>query len=199
MQCTNTLKKIGLALCQYEHRYGCLPPAYIADAEGRPMHSWRVLVLPFLGHDNLYRHYSFNEPWDGPNNSKLHDVKLATYRCPYDSSDDSNTSYVAVVGDGTIWPAASCSHLSDIQDDLAKTILLVEIADSGIHWMEPSDLSFAEMDFHVNGRPNHSISSCHTKGASVQMADGSVQQLKNDTPPDTLRAMLTIAGGENAP
>src|SRR5262245_29474808 len=49
VQCKyNNVKQIGLALLNYREKYGTLPPAYIADEARRPMHSWRVLILPFL-------------------------------------------------------------------------------------------------------------------------------------------------------
>ena len=35
------------------------------------MHSWRVLLLPYLDRSDLYKAYDFTEPWDGPNNRKL--------------------------------------------------------------------------------------------------------------------------------
>lgn len=38
-QCQNSLKMIGLGLQCYADVNGCFPPAYIADASGRPMHS----------------------------------------------------------------------------------------------------------------------------------------------------------------
>src|SRR5579872_1042254 len=62
-QCANNLKMIGLALAQYESQYGRFPPAYIADADGKPMHSWRVLILPYLDEESLYSEYDFSEPW----------------------------------------------------------------------------------------------------------------------------------------
>ncbi len=70
-QCSNNMHNITLALLNYEAKFHSFPPAYVADKNGRPMHSWRVLILPFLEYDDLYKQYNFNEPWDGPNNRKL--------------------------------------------------------------------------------------------------------------------------------
>src|SRR5262245_18129478 len=97
MQCSNHLKQIGLALQNYHDVYGSLPPAYIADANGKPLHSWRVLILPFLGERNLYEAYQFDEPWNGPSNSKLAEQVPACYRCPSRSGKQPKleTSYVA--------------------------------------------------------------------------------------------------------
>src|SRR5258708_3361414 len=47
-QCNNNLKQIALALQNYEQAHKALPPAYTVDAEGRPLHSWRTLILPYL-------------------------------------------------------------------------------------------------------------------------------------------------------
>src|SRR6266436_3697522 len=45
-QCSNNLKNIATALKEYESVYHCLPPAYTVDAAGKPLHSWRTLLLP---------------------------------------------------------------------------------------------------------------------------------------------------------
>ena len=47
--CVNNLKQIALALHNYEEVYKVLPPAYTVDAQGRPLHSWRTLILPYPG------------------------------------------------------------------------------------------------------------------------------------------------------
>jgi type II secretory pathway pseudopilin PulG len=70
-QCLNNLRQIALALQNYRDDFGCFPPAYVADDAGKPMHSWRVLILPYMDRKEVYSQYNFNEPWDGPTNSRL--------------------------------------------------------------------------------------------------------------------------------
>ena len=41
-QCRNNMHQIALALHAYHQANGCFPPVYIADKNGKPMHSWRV-------------------------------------------------------------------------------------------------------------------------------------------------------------
>ena len=80
--CNNNLRQISLALYNYEKADGCPLSAYIAGKNGRPMHSWRVLILPYLGDDTLFKRYNLNEPWDGPNNKKLLDSMPGFFACP---------------------------------------------------------------------------------------------------------------------
>ncbi len=55
-QCAAACSQLLLALHNYHSEYNALPPAYIADSSGKPMHSWRVLLLPFVGvADGHYR------------------------------------------------------------------------------------------------------------------------------------------------
>jgi prepilin-type processing-associated H-X9-DG protein len=198
--CQNNLHNIALALQQYETTYGCFPPPYIADTSGKPLHSWRVLLLPYLDQKNLYSQYHFDEPWDGPNNSKLHSTVLKIYQCPAHLGKwpTTDTSYAVVVGPKTIWPDQSKFpiRMVDIIDGTSSTILVVEVANSGIHWMEPRDLHISQMPMAINPPRGQGISSEHPHGAHVAFADGSVRLLPDDTPPATLRAALTRNGIE---
>lgn len=69
--CLNNIKCITMALHEYAEDHGHFPPTFITDDTGKPMHSWRVLILPYLEESTLFAQYNFDEPWDGPNNSKL--------------------------------------------------------------------------------------------------------------------------------
>ncbi len=163
-QCQNNMKQIALALRAYENTYGCLPPAYIADAQGNPMHSWRVLILPFTDNDALYSAYRFTEPWDGPNNRKLHKIAVPWMCCPNDGKNPTDTNYLAVVGPGTAWPGSTSVKYDMVRDGLSNTLLLVEVANSGIHWMEPRDLPVSALSAGINppnAAPGSAISSEH--------------------------------------
>ncbi len=81
-------------------------------------------------------------------------------------------------------------------DGLSATIFISEIARSDIHWMEPRDLHIDRMSFQINDKTKPSISSHHRGGAHVLFADGSVRFLRDSTPPEIVRALLTIDGGE---
>jgi prepilin-type processing-associated H-X9-DG protein len=191
---------IALAILNYRDKEGHFPPPYIADENGKPMHSWRVLILPYLEETALYNSYNFDEPWDGPNNRKLHDVVLDVYRCPSpDNSGSTNTNYAAVVGPGTIWEVGQETALKSIPDGASKTILVVEVGHSGIHWMEPRDLYIGQMSPNINPKAGQGISGSHKEGANVVFADGSLRFLSNSTPADVLAAFLTRDGQERIP
>ncbi len=202
-QCRNNLKQIALALHLYHDKYGSFPPAYVADENGRPMHSWRVLVLPFLDKQSLYDEYRFGEPWNGPNNSKLAEQRIDVLFCPTENRKDGRvtspmTSYVAVVGPESVWPGEAQSKLSDITGGTDRTLLVVEVANSGIHWMEPRDLHVLQMTPIINGKSGQGISSAHIGGAHASFADGHVRFLSQQLPHETIKALLTRAGGETA-
>jgi hypothetical protein len=192
-------------LHNYHDIYDSLPPTYIADASGRPMHSWRVLILPFMEQKSLYDQYRFDEPWDGPNNSKLADQIGDVYSCPAEhphrAAKNVETSYVAIVGDHTPWQGEKALDFTAFKDGTANTIFVVEVHNSGIHWMEPRDLHVSQMAPTVNAKHGQGISSAHGahgSGAQVGMADGAIKFLPNDTPPHVIRELVTIDDGKGS-
>jgi prepilin-type processing-associated H-X9-DG protein len=182
LRCTHNLRNIGQALMQYEQTYGSFPPAYIADAAGKPMHSWRVLILPFMEQEAIYKRYDFSEPWDGPNNIKLAPLLNSLYGCHSDSRPGANsqTSYVAVTGPATMWPGSQPAHYADARDGSSNVILVVEVHSSGIQTTEPRDLDILQMPVGISPQSGLGISSGHGNGANVLFLDGSVKWQPQD-------------------
>ena len=200
MECANNLKQIALAMQNYHAAYKCFPPAYIPDKHGRPMHSWRVLLLPYLEHKDLYDRYRFNERWDSPNNRVVTDLAIGLFQCPSQStSKEPTTNYMMVVGPNTISDGAHSRKIAEITDGPADTIMLVEVADSATWWAEPEDLYFDKLNFRINAGKRTEISSYHPGGANVAFCDGSVHFLSDSTNPQLVKAMLTIDEAEKAP
>lgn len=171
--CQCPLKTLILALHNYNATYRSFPPAYIADGEGRPMHSWRVLILPFLGDDSrwLYDRYDFNEPWDGPHNKELLAARPNLFRCPSDPDADVpgsiNTNYVAVVGAKAAWPGTGTRSFDDLSPTASETIMLAEVAGAGIPWTEPRDLNLDS----PHASPAVGVSSHHFPDGSLLFRD----------------------------
>jgi prepilin-type processing-associated H-X9-DG protein len=207
MQCTNNMKQIGLAILNYEQSYKCFPPAYLADKNGKPMHSWRVLILPYMeSGENLYTQYRFNEPWNSPHNMSLAGQMPAVYRCPTEGeANRSLTSYAMLVGPHAISDGPKSRRIGDIKDGLSNTIMVAECAGAGINWLEPRDLKTEEMTFHIKTMGEdeppgkHDISSAHAGVANVLFCDGSVRSLSSSMDPKVLEALITIDGGEKVP
>lgn len=205
--CENNLRQIATALEAYHERYGAYPPASIADKNGKPMHSWRVLILPQLGHEALYQRYDFSLPWNDPANRWVAQQMPRVYACPSspDAFGQHETNYMVLVGKSTAFPGPNQStRQSQFADGRDVTILLVESAMSGVLWTDPSDLSVDAIKFRINGRTPtgetaDGISSPHGDGAHLVTADGVRHFLHADAPPDYIRALSTIAGGERVP
>jgi prepilin-type processing-associated H-X9-DG protein len=199
-QCANNLKQISLAMTNYQETYGCFPPAYIADKDGKPMHSWRVLLLPYLEQQQFYDQYRFDEPWDSLNNKKITDLAMRVFQCP-DQSDPTKptTGYVMIVGPHTLSNGPNSRKVSDITDGVSNTIMLVEVPDSDIPWAEPRDLDFKQLDFKINSGKRPCIGSNHPRGAYVSFCDGSVHFLNDSIDPQIVKAMATIDDGEKVP
>ena len=182
-----------MAVANYHDTHGEYPPAYLVGPDGRPWHSWRVLILPYIEGHKIYDAYHWDEPWDGPNNRKLAERMPRMFAFSSDSiPGNTTTNYLAIVGAQTAWPGVNSTGADDVKDGLGQTVLVVENRGAKVHWMEPRDLDFATMDFEFD-RPN-GLGSPYADPA-VAMLDGSIVRLRR-TRPDALKALLTIAGGE---
>jgi len=195
LDCRAHLKQIGVALHAYHDQYGSFPPAWLADENGKPLHSWRVLLLPFLGEEELYRQYRFDEPWDGPSNRALAAKVPAVYACPASAGHQGITNYVAIVGRSTPWPEQYSTRLDDILDGPSNTIQLIEFPDSDVLWLEPRDRTHRDFTS-PEGRSHLPGAHNGDQVAHCLFADGSVRLISmNFIQWETLKALLSTHGG----
>jgi len=76
------IRNIGAAVKAYRDKYRLMPPAYLADKQGKPLLSWRVALLPYLGQQDLYKKFRLNEPWDSAHNRELISLMPDVYFVP---------------------------------------------------------------------------------------------------------------------
>mgnify|MGYP002624583512 CR=1 FL=1 len=195
--CATNLARIGQAMLDYHEDHGSFPPAYVAGPDGKPRHSWRVLLLPYLGEHALYQRYDMSRPWD--ENSWMVQPMPSVYHCVDDQFADpsSEASYLLVTGPGMIFDGEKSTKLEDITDGPESTILMVEVAGGAQNWLEPKDLDRATLNLAINSGSGSEIGSYHEAGgAHVLMADGTVKWLNNLTSPQIINAMLTKDGND---
>jgi hypothetical protein len=189
---------IGLALYNYHDTYGSFPPAYIADKDGKPMHSWRVLILPFLEKNELYKQYRFDEPWHSPHNIALATQMPPVFRCPGDlRSLPTETSYLAIVGTNTAWPGVNAVRLDDVADAPERSLHVVEAVGSGVHWLEPRDLDYAEVELRIAPQVDADITSDHGDGVHALMMDGRAIFLNGTMSEESVRRLIEINDGKD--
>ncbi len=190
-QCRNNLKQIGLALYNYHDVYQSLPPAYTVDAAGKPLHSWRTLILPYLEQQALYRTIDLSRPWNDPVNRIALETNIETYRCPSSKTPVNHTTYLGVSSPESVFFEAEARQLSSIEDGTPNTLMVVEVAqDLAVPWMSPQDA--VALLQNVDEQSDFA----HTGGFQATLADGSVRFISSTIDTDMLRALTTINGGE---
>jgi hypothetical protein len=162
------LKELALALHNFESATNHLPPAVIYGPDRKPWHSWRVLLLPYVEHGELFNRYDFSQPWNGPKNIKLLDQMPDVYRDPvYHDGRGHFTQYAALVGAWrgrfqevhTAFPPSGAKmkdsgespfdavndgapKLSDVTDGPGETIAIAAVSpDRKIPWTKPEDIT----------------------------------------------------------
>jgi type II secretory pathway pseudopilin PulG len=193
--CSNHLRQVALALQQYEGAYRALPPAYTVDAQGRPLHSWRTLILPYLDQQALYDTIDLTKPWNDPVHATARATSLSTYLCPLTAASPGHTTYRAVAGPGRyLAPAGRARRLAEITDGPSRTLALVEVPEAqAVPWMSPLDATDALMlSLGRTGQP----ALPHPGVIQVAFGDGVVNLVASDAPDARRRAWLTIDGGE---
>ncbi|HEY1601306.1 MAG TPA: DUF1559 domain-containing protein [Pirellulales bacterium] len=192
-QCGNNLKQIALALLSYERDYHALPPAYTVDAVGRPLHSWRTLILPYLEQRNLYETIDLSKAWDDPANAEACQTPLTMFHCPAADIPQNHTTYLASVATNGCFRLTEPRHLSEISDGMPETLMVIEVApQQSVPWMAPTD---ADESLVMGLRPASKLA--HNGGVNAAFCDGRVVFINANLPAAARRVVISISDGDH--
>jgi prepilin-type processing-associated H-X9-DG protein len=185
------LKQIILAMLVYADAKRTFPPHAIYSADGKPLLSWRVAILPYLEHQELYNQFKLDEPWDSPHNRQLLPHMPDVYANP-NIAEPGWTNYLAVVGPQCVLDGTQKGvGLAQIEDGTSNTIVVVEAdIDRAVEWTKPDDIAFDP------NNPHAGFGKLRPGGSNVVWADGHASFLPVDAPPDLVKAFITRSGGE---
>jgi prepilin-type processing-associated H-X9-DG protein len=196
-RCAAQLKRIGVAFHEYHNAHEHFPAPSLAGRDGKPLLSWRVALLPYLGYRSLYERFRLDEPWDSPHNRALLLEMPAEFACPAGSGGGKGqTGYLVIVGPitepgniNTPFEPTRGAEIREVIDGTSNTILVLE-TDALVPWTKPDDLTW-ERD-----GPLPLLASPHLGGAHVVFADGSTRFLKSAIDRRVLLALVTMNGNE---
>ena len=192
-QSANNLKQIAIAMHNYLDANNAFPPAAVCDKKGKPMLSWRVLILPYIEQDALYKEFKLDEPWDSDTNKKLLSKMPKVYVVPTQSEKDTaefKTHYRVFVGNGALFDYLKGPRIQDIADGTSNTVLVATAAEA-VPWTKPEELAFdPEKDM------GKLLGDAGLDRLQLALADGSVRAIPRGVPAKKLNAWITRAGGE---
>jgi hypothetical protein len=191
----NQFKQISLGMLNYESAQKSYPPAANYSPDSRPLLSWRVLILPYVGEQALYHEFKFDEPWDSEHNRKLIERMPAIYADPdrfvRAALEKGHTTYVVPVGEGLVFGRREGTTISEVKDGTSNTVLVVEVVpERAVPWTQPADW---EVDL---SNPLDGVKRSDRDFFTATFCDGSAHTLQNAIEPAKLRAILTRAGKE---
>ena len=188
------MKTIASALNAYSDRYGTYPTPVVVDSNGAPLYSWRVLILPFMGYEDLYKRFELSQPWNSATNQNLlreMPVEFASPNSP-DAIGTNETNYVLITGPGTLFTAAGPMSRSKVEKN---TLLVVETTNSTA-WSEAGDID-VNRGLRVGNKSMVEIGGLHQESFTAVTADEEGMRIPLNVPQAVLDALVTPNGGEN--
>jgi hypothetical protein len=183
------LKRVANAFWDYYDDYGEFPPAALVRKDGKALLSWRVLLLPYLGEEKLFRAFKLTEPWDSAHNRKLL-ARMPKVFAPVDGTpaEPHATLWQVFTGPGTLFEGTAACQIYDIADGTSNTLLVVEGA-LPVPWTSPRDLPYDPRG------PLPKLGRMFPGLFLFSTADGAVYRGRRDFDARTLRLTITRDDG----
>ncbi len=187
----SSMFEVGLAIHNFHDVYGKLPPGNDTtgrDANGRPLLSWRVHLLPFLEASDLYEKFHLDEPWDSPHNKELLSEMPAVFALS-ENLPEGMTDIVAPFGKNTPLGGDKSISFANVVDGTSNTALCFQISpEYAVPWTKPDDFQFdpeaedAMALFKISG----------VDDINVLWIDASVSPLPATVSPQSIKAIIEI-------
>jgi hypothetical protein len=195
---SNNFRQLATALHNFHDATTLFPRPAIESPDGKPLLSWRVALLPYIEQGALYNQFRLDEPWDSDHNKRLIPMMPAVYLRPGQVHGSGKTHYQAVVGRGLLFDfkyvngegKPSGRPTVSITDGVSNTVMIV-VAKDPVIWTQPEDI---DAD---NGMPLlPRLDRKFRAGTIAALGDGSVRVIRPAVSEATLRAALSVDGGE---
>ncbi len=195
------LKTVALGLHNYESAYGKLPAsAGTVGKDGRPLLSWRVAILPYIGHDKLFKQFKTDEPFDSPHNAKViaDNPMPREFESPGVETPAKRTRLQGFVAAPAKTPTPALdtlggTKLASFTDGTSNTILLA-VAAEPVEWAKPADIPFTP-----DADPRKLVHFAPDGPAHVVMGDGAALKVKAGVTAKVFEALVTRNDGEVVP
>lgn len=186
----NNLKQLGLALQTYHDVHGRFPTD-VVSADGKPLLSWRVELLPYLYAEQGFEELRRDEPWDSEHNAKILAKMPEVFALGVDAAGG-KTDVLAPKGKGTWIASDKPVAITDVADGTSNTILAVQVQpEHAVPWAKPGDYEFDASN------PAAGLgSSADAKNVPVLFVDTVVLSIKKSLMPEQWIALFTYGGGE---
>jgi hypothetical protein len=191
----NNLKQLALGMHNFHDHHARFPPQRLVDEKGKPLHSWRVLILPYLGGGQLYNQFRLDEPWDSEHNIKLTAQMPDVFRSPDDSAEMTavgKTRFVAPLSDNSMFGhRGDSARIRDITDGTSNTLMVVQAATkNAVIWTKPDDLVLSQ------DRPLFEQIAGDADGFTACSCDGVAHYLNRNVTEEAMRSLVSMDGGE---
>jgi hypothetical protein len=168
------LKEIGLALSCYASAQEDRLPMNAVGREGRALHSWQTVIVPYTWQRIDAVHYDL--PWDHPRNSAIFRGIVQFYLNPQVGALRDSRGYALSHYAGNVHVFSS--HAMPEIHGLSTTILAGEVADGFLAWGNPHNLRDPALGLTSD---RSTFGNTERTGAYFLLGDGSVRFLRDTT------------------
>jgi hypothetical protein len=187
----NDMWMLSMGLSNYHGALRDFPTSTYFDPQGNPVCGWRPMVVPHCESTEL--EFDRTQPWNSPTNLRFGGIFQHRFVWEFNPrpGDEFNTNVLGIAGPGAMLDNARVVPIK-IAKETEDMFLLIEVRDTGIHWMEPGDLDYRDI---IERERNGSLTlGVFDDSFCVALADGSAWRLRSDTPRDLLLKFMTLEG-----